>query len=145
LKQVLKKLVIANAGAYGGQSSTIARPPPAPAPAAISKAKTNKGGTVTKQDWITMGRDLYKDVLTAKDDSINAVCDTCSALVLYIINDIINFRGRFELFAETSIHHHYVVVDRADGSDASDYTTWGGNAFVIDLWQAKFAGREQTD
>ena len=149
LKQSVDNIIVSNAAAYGGQDHAQSSISAALASAVMLKAQQFKQGNlrngVSAQDWLQMGRDLYTKVSAPNAKPVNAVCDTCSALVIYIINSIINFNGRFELFAETTIHHHYVVVDRDPNSDPADYSTWGDNAFVIDIWQAKFSGRETTN
>ena len=148
-QKAVDKIIVSNAAAYGGQDHQQSSISAALASAVMLKSKQFQEGKlkngVSAQDWLSMGEDLYRKINDPAIREINAVCDTCSALAIYIINGIINFKGRFELFAETTIHHHYVVIDRKQNSDPSDYTTWGSDAFVVDLWQAKFAGSEETN
>ena len=47
-----------------------------------------------------------------KDNDINVLCDTCSGLAIFIIDSVIAFSGKYELFAAKNIHHHFIVVDR---------------------------------
>ncbi len=148
LEQVIKPIIAANAGAYGGKTNPNASITAALGQAVAAKAaKRNAGGGlqagVSADDWIDMGRQLFHDLKGRQPESVNAVCDTCSGLVLYILRDRLPaFHGTVELVADQKIHHHFVVVDRA--GNLSDHTQWGGDCFVIDLWQAKFAGNEVT-
>jgi len=146
LKDAMKKLTMGNAQVYGGQSARGASPLAGLGSAILMKADQMAKGKmkngVTNQDWIEMGRKLADSINSHKkgNNKINAVCDTCAGLAIYKLDNLITFKGKVELFAETTIHHHYVVVDRAPGSDKNDYTTWGENAFVIDIWQASSFG-----
>ncbi len=156
-RRIMPKLVIANDAQYGGPQADNASPTAAIAMAAISKAnrmKQNRAvdqdgmpvqqhyGVHGRQDWLTMGQTLHQKVPRARDNSLNAVCDTLAGYALYVINQIINFRGTFELFMNPRpTDHHFVVVDRKQNSDVNDCHTWGKNCFVIDLWHAK---RDQT-
>lgn len=155
LKDCIGTITPANAGAYGGrlaQKTGLSGPSitSALAMAVVAKAKKfNKGeglsNGVDAEDWVAMGKELYGKVRhNKKENAINAVCDTCSGLVLYVLRDVIRFSGRVELVADKSIHHHYIVVDRNARSRLDKCKTWGSDCFVIDLWQAKFAGNETT-
>jgi hypothetical protein len=138
LSPIMDKIVISNDSEYGGVKARNASPLASIGQIAAAKAKASGSRPVGKQDWLQMGKDMYDKRNSAKKDSINAVCDTLSAYAIYVINGIINFRGKFELFKNPSpTHHHFVVVDRADRSDPNDSSTWGANCFVIDLWHAK--------
>jgi hypothetical protein len=138
LSPIMDKIVIANDSEYGGIKARNASPLASIGQVIAAKAKSSGSRPVGKQDWLQMGKDMYDKRNTAKKDSINAVCDTLSAYAIYVINGIINFNGKFELFKNPApTHHHFVVVDRADKSDPNDSTTWGANCFVIDLWHAK--------
>lgn len=149
LKSIIKPLNLANASAYGGRSQGPSSITAALGSAAIAKAKNlGKPGGLTKgvnaEEWVDMGRTLWNQAHGKAENSINAVCDTCSALVIYILRTRLpGFHGQVELVADRHIHHHFIVIDRA--GDINDYTTWGGDCFVIDLWQAKFNGRETTN
>jgi hypothetical protein len=155
LSPIMNKLIIANAGEYGGttvkssvlghQASSLASLGPVLMLMARKRAERQSseethGGvkTIGQQEWLTMGMDLYQKRDTAKENSINAVCDTCASYALYVLDGIITFKGRFELFKNPSpTHHHFVVVDRAMTSTADDCSTWGDDCFVIDQWYAR--------
>lgn len=140
LSPIMDKIIIANDSEYGGKKAINASPIASIGQVIAAKAKSSGSRQLGKQDWLEMGKDLYAKRSTAKKDSVNAVCDTLSAYAIYVINGIINFKGKFELFKNPApTKHHFVVVDRSDKSDPNDSTTWGANCFVIDLWHAKRA------
>ncbi len=94
--------------------------------------------------WLNTGRDLQQRLqTTSKGKTIELVCDTCSALAIHHLSELKNI-GHAELFADTGIHHHFVVVNRDLNSNIQDSKTWGNDAFVIDIWQALFSGHEVT-
>ena len=100
---------------------------------------------VSAQGWLEMGKPLYQRIQTAQDGTINTVCDTLAAYALYVIKSILNLGANFELVHNPHpTDHHFVVVDRADGSEINDCTTWGADCFVIDLWDAKREGLDNA-
>ncbi|PVZ70607.1 hypothetical protein [Pelagibaculum spongiae] len=109
------------------------------------RKKNQKVDTKAPEYWLNTGRDLSVRIKAAsKSRPIDLVCDTCSALVLFYLKEYLSGSGHAELFAETKIHHHYVVVNRKLDSHIQDYRTWGSDAFVVDIWQALFSGHEVT-
>ena len=152
LAQILPSLKISNSAAYGNDTGEPTSITAALGAAAVAKAKRwqqdkTKGirNGVNSKDWIEMGDQLWHSASGRAANPVDAVCDTCSGLVLYILsNRIPNFQARVELVADKSTHHHFIVVDRALKSNIKNCRTWGKDCFVIDLWQAKFAGNETT-
>jgi hypothetical protein len=155
LLPIMNKLIIANATQYGGNATTSsvdglqASSLSSLGPVLMQmvrkreermKSEKTSGGVraIGQQEWLTMGMDLYQKRDTAKESSINAVCDTCASYALYVLDGIIGFKGTFELFKNPSpTHHHFVVVDRAPKSTAADCASWGADCFVIDQWYAR--------
>lgn len=143
LSQIMDKIIIANDAEYGGKQAANASKLAAIGQIAAAKSRASGSNPLCKEDWLEMGRELYEKRNSAKKNSINAVCDTLAAYALYVINGVINFNGRFELFNNPApTNHHFVVVDRDEQSDQNDSSTWGDGCFVVDLWHAK---RDQTE
>ena len=142
LTPLIDRIVIANDDQYGGTRAANAHPGAAIGQMAAAIARNGgagRGGNIEQEDWLTMGQGLYQKRLTAPLNSLNAVCDTLSAAVIYALNTMpITSSMKFELFKNPKpTKHHFVVVDRADGSDERNFQTWGSYCFVIDLWHAK--------
>ncbi|WP_444943893.1 hypothetical protein ACJJIK_00820 [Microbulbifer sp. ZKSA006] len=145
LSPLMDKIIIANRSVYGGERYEGASTQASVAHVAAALANNRElrqGGHLTQNAWLEMGRSLYEKRDGAKPNSINVACDTLASYVLFVIDSVIEFHGRFELFKNPGVHHHFVVVDRVNPSHDHDRRTWGEDCFVIDLWHAKMARPE---
>lgn len=45
-----------------------------------------------------------------------------------------NYQGKIEFVAFQGVDHVFVVLNRPDGTDPTDWKTWGANTIILDPW-----------
>ena len=100
-------------------------------------------GKLDNEGWLRIGDNSV--ILMKEGKIVSLVCDTCAATMAAKLNRDVNFKGtKVEMIRCGFNVHHFLAVDREEG-DINSFMTWGGNAFIIDIWDDKLDPSEDED
>ncbi|PVZ68952.1 hypothetical protein [Pelagibaculum spongiae] len=82
---------------------------------------------------VKTGERIY--LSSQRNKSTPIICDTAACLALYLAHQCIARYGHAEIINDSRSRHTWLLVNRNLTSSITMPHTWGGESFIVDIWQ----------